>query len=325
MKTAKHAMQARIEAVRLVTPTVRELTLRLPTTALAEVASWQPGAHIQVFLKINGSPQTRHYSLLPTEAPDLLKIAVKRADPGRGGSQAMWQLNAGDSLDISPPLNHFQLDLTAPAYVLIAGGIGITPMLRMSQQLVSRGATVSLIYGAREQQELAFQPELRQLLGERLHTHTDANVDFSKAFAKLPAFAQAYVCGPSGMLSAVRQAWLASGRPEHLLRFETFGGGGAAQTFEVLLPRHNLTFEVLPSMSLLDAIEQKGVQAMFGCRRGECGLCVVDVLALDGEIEHRDVFFSEHEKRSNKQICVCVSRVKGRVTLDSAYRPEISE
>ncbi|NJM43723.1 MAG: 2Fe-2S iron-sulfur cluster binding domain-containing protein, partial [Brachymonas sp.] len=92
--------------------------------------------------------------------------------------------------------------------------------------------------------------------------------------------------------------------------------------FEVSLPRHDLRFEVQAGASLLEAMEQQGLQAMYGCRRGECGLCALSVLVLEGEIEHRDVFLSAHEKQSNEQICVCVSRVRGRITLDSAYRPD---
>ena len=321
MRATRTGLAAYIESYRDVTPTVREFTLRAPADVAKHLLSWQPGAHLQLYLTINGLPQTRHYSLLPASAPDVFKIAVKRAEPGRGGSQAMWQLQIGDTLHISPPLNHFPLDVTAPAYLLIAGGIGITPMLGMAARLSQAGANFRLLYGARDAQEFAFEPELRELLGERLQLSTQ-NLDFSKTIEALPELAQAYVCGPSGMLSSVRNAWLENGRPEHLLRFETFGGGPGGAPFEVFLPRHGLTFEVAPSMSLLDTLEQQGIAAMYGCRKGECGLCAVNVLSLDGEIEHRDVFFSEHEKKTNSQICVCVSRVRGKIALDSAYRPE---
>jgi ferredoxin-NADP reductase len=318
MKIATQGLQAHIEHLRDVTPTVREFSLRCDGSASA----WQPGAHIEVRIAIRGQEQTRHYSLLPSDTPGLLKIAVKRAEPGRGGSSAMWQLQAGDALKISAPLNHFALDLSAPAYLLIAGGIGITPLISMAKQLMQRGANVQMIYGARDAQELAFHAELHELLGDRLRTVTGAAIDFAPSIEQLPLLAQAYVCGPAGMLSAVRKAWQANHRPTELLRFETFGNSGAAQAFAVNLPRHDLSFEVLPETSLLDAMEQQGIAAMYGCRRGECGLCAVNVLSLEGSIDHRDVFFSEHEKQSNSQICVCVSRVQGRITLDSAYRPD---
>lgn len=322
MKLSTLSLSACVESLRDVTPTVRELSLRLSADAPLAASRWQPGAHLQVQLLIRGQLQARHYSLLPCDVPGLLKIAVKRADPGRGGSQAMWQLQVGDALSIGALRNQFALDLTAPAYLLIAGGIGITPLISMAQQLVQRGANVKMIYGARDAQELAFLSELRGLLGDQLHIAIGSTIDFTSMIEHLPLLAQAYVCGPAGMLNAARKAWATTHRPDALLRFETFGGGGEAHSFQVKLPRHDLAFDVLPHMSLLDAIEQQGVVAMYGCRRGECGLCAVNVLSLEGQIDHRDVFFSEHEKRSNAQICVCVSRVQGRISLDSAYRPD---
>jgi vanillate O-demethylase ferredoxin subunit len=133
-----------------------------------------------------------------------------------------------------------------------------------------------------------------------------------------------YVCGPVPMLDAARHAWEAAGRPAADLRYETFGNSGrfAPQAFRVRIPRHTLDIMVPAGCSLLDALEQAGVEAVSDCRRGECGLCTLDVLALDGEIDHRDVFLSEHEKQGNTRLCACVSRVVGSVTLDSSYRPD---
>ncbi|MFN3569170.1 MAG: 2Fe-2S iron-sulfur cluster-binding protein, partial [Polaromonas sp.] len=104
----------------------------------------------------------------------------------------------------------------------------------------------------------------------------------------------------------------------------TFGSSGrfAAQAFRVQVPRHHVDIMVPAGSTLLDALESAGVETLSDCRRGECGLCAMDVLALDGEADHRDVFLSEHEKQQNSRICACVSRVVGSVTLDSSYRPE---
>jgi ferredoxin-NADP reductase len=329
IRASTHILAAEITALRDLTPTVREFTLRLPDSQsnTADLA-WQPGAHLQVQIQLSGQNLaqpivTRHYSLIPCPEPGCLRIAVKRAEPGRGGSQAMWQLQVGQSLAIREPLNHFPLDLNAPAYLLVAGGIGITPMMSMAQALCKRGADVRMVYAARNADEWAYLTELQALLGDRLQRVEGAGLDADAAVAPLPAGGQAYVCGPGGLLSAMRQAWARANRPETLLRFETFGNSGAQDAaFEVRLPRHDLSFEVPSGASLLDTLEQQGVQAMWGCRRGECGLCVLPVLALDGEIEHRDVFFSEHEKQANAQICVCVSRVRGCITLDTAFRPD---
>ncbi len=318
MEKSNATQVATIAALRDVTPTVREITLRLGQTV-----SWQAGAHIQVKLRVQAGGIERHYSLIPCEQADCLRIAVKRAQPGRGGSQAMWRFNVGDSLAISAPINQFTLDLQAPSYLLIAGGIGITPLLSMAQALRARKAKVKMMFAASSIQEFAYREELQTLLGDDVQWIKGAGLNAQEAIADLPPDGQAYICGPSGLLTAVRQAWEAAGRSPALLRFENFGASsGQDIAFEVRLPRHDLRFDVQPSASLLDAMEQQGVQAMFGCRRGECGLCALPVLKLDGEIEHRDVFLSSHEKQSNAQICVCVSRVRGSITLDSAFRPD---
>jgi len=127
------------------------------------------------------------------------------------------------------------------------------------------------------------------------------------------------------MLDAARAAWQRAGRAANLLRFETFGSSGAraSESFWVRLPRHGLRIEVPPERSLLDVLEENGVQTLSDCRRGECGLCAVDIVSVDGEVDHRDVFLSASEKRSNERLCACVSRISGGgVVLDSAYRAD---
>lgn len=318
MQKTSTTQVATITALRDVTPTVREITL-----SLIQPVAWQAGAHIRVQLHAQGVGMERHYSLIPCEQPNSLRIAVKRAQPGRGGSQAMWRLLAGDTLSISAPIHQFTLDLQAPAYVLIAGGIGITPLLSMAHALKARQANVSMIFAASSAQEFAYRDQLQVLLGEDVRFIEGAGLNTQEAIAKMPPDAQAYICGPSGLLAAVRQAWEASGRNAAQLRFENFGAGSSQDAaFEVCLPRHDVRFQVQPGASLLDAMEQQGIQAMYGCRRGECGLCALPIIQLDGEIEHRDVFLSAHEKQSNVQICICVSRVRGSITLDSAFRPD---
>jgi vanillate O-demethylase ferredoxin subunit len=126
------------------------------------------------------------------------------------------------------------------------------------------------------------------------------------------------------MLEAVKRAWHTAGRPIEDLRFETFGSSGrlATQSFQVRIPRHDLAITVPADCTLLEALDAAGVQTLWDCKRGECGLCAMDVLAVDGEIDHRDVFLSEHEKQSTTRICACVSRAVGTLTLDSAYRAD---
>ena len=328
MKSNQTLCPATVVALRDLTPTVREFEIQ-PASGTA--ASWQAGAHLQMEVMVNGRAQIRSYSLVGLPSGERYRIAVKRMDDGRGGSQAMWRLTVGDTLAVSEPQNHFPLDLSAPHYLLVAGGIGITPLVMMAQQLQAHaarsGATLRMLYGARTQDELAFLPLLRETLGDALQTFVgerNETMDLAAEIAALPAGAQLYTCGPVPLLEAIKAAWSGAGRALADLRFETFGSSGrfAAQAFRVRVPRHNVDIMVPSDTTLLDALEQAGVEAIADCRRGECGLCAMDVLALEGEADHRDVFLSEHEKQQCSRICACVSRVVGSVTLDSSWRAD---
>lgn len=320
MKSTQSWADAHVSSVRDLTPTVREFTIRPSDGAVPHA----PGSHLRLEVLVAGRPQTRSYSLVGAGDGECYRIAVKRLDDGKGGSLAMWRLAQGDRLRISEPQNHFALAWDAPAYLLVAGGIGITPLVGMAQALAARGARVSMLYGARSADELAYAAELRASLGDALRTAVGQRIDFAAEIAALPAGAQLYLCGPVPMLDAARQAWAAAGRPPADLRYETFGSSGrlAPQAFRVLIPRHQLDITVPADCSLLDALEGAGVQTLFDCKRGECGLCAMDVLAVEGSIDHRDVYLSDHEKQANSRVCACVSRVVGSITLDSAWRPD---
>jgi len=335
MKSDIHWMPARITACHDLTPTVREFEIT-PESGIA--AGHEPGAHMQVQVQVlvgepgAGRVQTRSYSVVGAPDGRAWRIAVKRLDDGRGGSLAMWRLSVGDRLLVSEPQSHFGLDLTAPGYLIVAGGIGVTPLVYMAQRLgalaAETGIGVRMLYGARSQEELAYLPQLQEALargGSRssVQAHVGSTpIDFASEIAALPPAAQLYTCGPVPMLEALKHAWAAAGRPQADLRFETFGSSGRlpAQAFEVRIPRHHLSLTVPAGSTLLEALEGAGVQTLWDCRRGECGLCAMDVLAIDGEIDHRDVFLSEHEKKANTRICACVSRAVGTLTLDSAWR-----
>jgi vanillate O-demethylase ferredoxin subunit len=327
MKSDLQWMQAQVAALRDVTPTVREFELR-PESGFA--ASYEPGAHLQVqVMTAQGRLQTRSYSLVGEGDGRCWRIAVKRLDDGRGGSLAMWQLAPGDRLQVSAPQNHFALDLSAPGYLLVAGGIGITPLVLMAQRLGAHakrsGVPVKMLYGARHAGEFGYLPHLQEALGEGLVAHEgSAPIDFAAAIAELPPGGQLYTCGPVPMLEAVKRAWEAAGRAPADLRFETFGSSGrlATQAFTVRIPRHDLAITVPADCTLLEALDAAGVQTLWDCKRGECGLCAMDVLSVDGEIDHRDVFLSAHEKAATTRICACVSRAVGTLTLDSAYRAD---
>ncbi len=318
MKVSSTWEACRVTAMHDLTPTVREFLLRPDGVS----PRWLEGAHLQIQLHVDGVAQMRHYSLVGRSDGEHFRIAVKRMDGGRGGSKAMWALHVGDSLTVSGPHNHFALERNAPAYLLIAGGIGITPLLGMAQNLAEKGAPIKMLYGARSVDELAYAEPLRTVLGEKLRTYVGSSPDFAAEIAALPAKAQLYTCGPVPMLETIRAAWLADGRRLAELRFETFGSAGSAdaQPFRVRIDRHGLDITVPATITLLDALNAAGIDTIADCKRGECGLCVMDVLAIDGKIDHRDVFLSPHEKQQCNRICPCVSRAIGTITMDSAWR-----
>lgn len=337
MTHARRWLDAVVRASRDLSPTVREFEL-VPLAdggAPMPAAGWAPGAHLDVQVMIDGRPQTRSYSLVAPAAPDAWRIAVKRVETSRGGSRYLWSLpGSGARLRVREPGNHFELRHDAPGVLLVAGGIGITPIVGMAQALAERATRpraptdLRVLYAARTAAELVYAEQLRDWLGDRLVTlaeDRDGRVDFASEIARLHAAADAYVCGPLPMLDAMRRAWQAAGRPVGSLRFETFGSSGALapQPFHVKVPRHDIDIVVPADSTLLDALEAAGVQTMSECRRGECGLCAMPVLSADGTIDHRDVFLSEREKADSHVICACVSRLAGgTLVLDSAWRPD---
>ena len=319
---------ATVRAHRDLTPTVREFEIRPE----GGVKPWTVGSHLDVQVRVQGREETRSYSLVGLPhgpgAAEVYRIAVRRADPGRGGSRFLWCLETGAELAIGEPNNHFELAFGAPSFLLVAGGIGITPILGMALQLAERGAALRLCFAARSHDEMAYAGMLRAALGDRLRTFAGdrgERLDLDAEIAALPPGGQLWICGPLSLLDAAREAWARSGRPRADLRFETFGNSGRfeATPFWVELPRHGLRLEVPAERSLLDVLNEAGVDILSDCKRGECGLCAIDILRVEGTVDHRDVFFSAHEKQASQRLCACVSRVNGGgAVLDSAWRAD---
>jgi vanillate O-demethylase ferredoxin subunit len=314
----------RVASLRDVTAGIRELTL-VPDGG---AAAYPTGAHLRVRVEVHGKPDVRHYSLVGAPRGDAWRIAVKRDDEGRGGSKYMWSLPVGAVLDVSPPASHFELAANAAAYLLIAGGIGVTPIYGMAEVLARRRETFRMLYAGRSFAEMAFVPELRAMLGDNIEffaSDEGQRLDLAAAFKALPPEGECYICGPIALLEAAKAAWGEAGRPMARLRFETFGSSGrfAPVAFTARIPRLNIEVAVPADVSLLDALEAQGVAVLADCRRGECGLCAMDVIASDGAIDHRDVFFSERQHEEGRKICACVSRAAGGVlVLDAAYRED---
>lgn len=299
---------------------------RIDFAVEGRVPQFDPGSHSNFRVTINGGTTNRTYTVLPAAAGHIA-VAVKLHPQSRGGSRFMWGLETGDAMRLTLPENRFELNWRTRHYLLLAGGIGITPIYGMARALAARGASLRLVYSARSRGLMAFVDELQQLLGDRLSLRDNSlgqHVDLAAEFAALPPDAECYLCGPIGMLEAAKAAWTADGRPISRLRYEVFGDSGlfAEQTFTVDVLNRDISVSVAPDQTLLEALLGAGVDMIYDCQRGECGLCAVSVLEVEKEIDHRDVFFGAEEKAEGHRMCSCVSRLNGgRAVIDVGYRP----
>lgn len=266
------------------------------------------GAHIDVHL---ADGIDRSYSLLNHEAEaDRYEIAVRLEDDSRGGSSfvhAHWR--AGQVVTISPSRNHFALDESAAHSVLVAGGIGITPMLSMLARLDAIGRPWTLHYAFRDARQAAFLDRLAAHDAERVVLHdarTGGRLDLAALVAGTAADSHLYCCGPDRMLTEFA-ALTASRRPGHA-HLEYFAGTGEVADqggYELLLSCSDRRIEVQPGETMLDALLNAGVDVGFACSEGVCGSCRIGVRS--GVPDHRDRFLSDAEKAANTAVMVCCS------------------
>lgn len=295
--------------------------LRFTRADGAPLPGFSPGAHLVLWgRRMDGAPAARAYSLVgdPRERA-AYAIAVLRQ--GRDGVSAwLHALAPGMPVQAEAPRNDFALIPAARDHLLIAGGIGITPILAMARDLAARGADFTLHYAARSPERMAFRPDLRGIAGTRLTTWLGSageRLDIPAAIGPWRAGRHLYVCGPRGMIAAARAAALAQGWPSGAIHAEAFGAirGVAERGFTVELAQSRRSIEVGPQESILDRLLAAGVAPGFDCRRGECGACLTRVLA--GTPDHRDTCLTEAERAAGEFMAVCVSRSNGeRLVLD---------
>jgi ferredoxin-NADP reductase len=288
------------------------------------------GAHLDIAVIVDELPDVRSYSLVGERPVDgAYRIAVKEVPDSRGGSRFVRALEPGADVEVSEPRSHFELQFGRPEYLLVAGGIGITPMLAMAHALERHGRPFRLLYAARTREQLAFVDELAELLGERLELFVSAEggrLDLDAAIESLHPDGELYLCGPLRLRDAALHAWRAKGRRPDRLQFETFASGGRfpAEEFVVRVQdQGDREITVRRNRTVLDALKDAGIDMMWDCLRGECGLCAVRVLEAEGELDHRDVFLSDDEQLEGQTLLTCVSRaVGGPVTIDTGFRPD---
>lgn len=279
--------------------------------------TWQPGSHIELILP-NGL--NRKYSLCGNPQDGFYTIIVKKEHQGRGGS--IWlhdHLKMGDIIAIKGPKNFFKLNLNAKNHVLVAGGIGITPILAMANHLKSLDKPYKIYYLARYRDEMALFTEVG-LHGENvtLFISSEGNkLDFNRLLASLPPDTQVCACGSERLLSSLRS--LEEDYPNIQITVEHFTNDNQNlaheddTSFTVSLSDSDLTFEVPKDKTLLDCLLEKGIDVAYDCKEGLCGSCQVEV--IDGEIVHRDQVLSHAEKASMKLMMSCCSRGKGSIKI----------
>ncbi|SNS88784.1 vanillate O-demethylase ferredoxin subunit [Noviherbaspirillum humi] len=290
------------------------VSLELVSPEGAELPPFEAGAHIDLHLP-NGIQ--RSYSLLNSpEERGRYVVGILKDRNSRGGSRYVHdQLRVGMTLAISAPRNNFALDEGVGQSVLIAGGIGITPIYCMLNRLQKLGKPARLLYCARSRSEAAFVEEL--LARDNVQAHFDQEQggppDLRGFLASQPKDAHFYCCGPTPMLNAFEALCEELGlKNMHLERFAAAENVEAVQGSEYTaqLARSNKVITVPAGKSLLDALLEAGIDVDHSCREGVCGACETRV--LDGQPEHRDGVLSKTERESNKMMMVCVSGCKGR-------------
>lgn len=279
-----------------------------------ELPGAEPGAHIQVRVP---SGELRKYSLC--QGPDVADryiIAVKREDPGKGGSRSLIDdTNTGDALQISRPVNDFPLTGNPARYIFIAGGIGITPIYAMIQSLMAGGGKpFKLYYLTRSPGQTAFLEEFQDAKyhGKVVINHDDGNPDNAYDLwpvLQQPKGAYVYCCGPRGLMEDVRD--MTGHWPQSSVHFEDFGADDIAhqpddRPFRVRVADDDRVIEVGADQSILEALRKQGYEMPSSCESGTCGTCRCSLVS--GVPEHRDLVLTEVEQA--RYIMVCVSRAE---------------
>jgi vanillate monooxygenase ferredoxin subunit len=299
-------------------------TFELASVDGTPLPAFSAGSHIDVQLP---GGLTRQYSLCndPAESHRYL-IGVLHDAASRGGSAAMHsQVHEGTLLQISPPKNHFALAPHAPRHLLLAGGIGVTPILCMAERLAATGADFQMHYATRSRARTAFFERIQRApFADRVHFHfddgaADQKLHIDKLLAAQAAGTHLYVCGPQGLMDAALAAARAGGWDAPRLHYEFFGADVAPRAddgaFDVQLASSGRVIRVPAEQSVLAALADAGVIVPSSCEQGVCGTCLTRV--IDGVPDHRDQYLLPEEQAANDQFLPCCSRAKSaRLVVD---------
>lgn len=316
---AEVELDAFIDSKTMVADDVVELTLR--SADESELPQWSPGAHIDLVLEPSEG-LVRQYSLCGDVVDrHLWRIAVLLEAESRGGSALVHQhLGAGSTVRARGPRNNFALQ-PAERYEFIAGGIGIAPIAPMLAEAEASGVPWRLVYGGRRRASMAYVDALVERYGARVEVCPEDEagpLDLDGALSGLQPGAAVYCCGPPSLLEAVEQR--CQSRPSGTLHVERFSPTvldkpPVAEAFEAELALSGTTVQIPPDATLLEIVEENGVQVLSSCAEGTCGMCETTV--LEGEVDHRDSLLTEAERAANDTMYICVSRARAdRLVLE---------
>ncbi|MGJ0492814.1 2Fe-2S iron-sulfur cluster-binding protein [Methylobacter sp.] len=315
-------LELSITGIRQLTKSVRAFELSSPNGA--ELPGFEAGAHLTVPVRLsNGELSTRHYSICSDPANKrVYEIAVLREENGRGGSIAVHeQFALGLRLKCGLPRNNFTLHADSRPAILIAGGIGITPIKAMAHSLQAQQARdFQIHYAVRSETDAAYLDPLKQAFGDRLTVYAsdqNSRLNPGELLSASPPDAVFYLCGPNRLVEAITAAARLQAKDEDSVRVERFSVRIALkdQPIVVELKRSKQLIQVEAGQSILDAVREAGVDALYDCRVGNCGSCAVKV--LEGVPDHRDSVLSKAEKERAGLMCICVSRARSeRLVLD---------
>lgn len=283
--------------------------------------AFSAGSHVDVHIP---GGLIRQYSLCNDAAEQhRYRIAVLRDPASRGGSAGMHDaINEGDVITISAPKNHFPLQ-HATQTLLFAGGIGVTPILCMAQRLSKTGADFTMHYCTRSEDRTAFHKEIHEsAFAESVQFHFDAGaaeqkLDLKKALGKPSPDKHLYVCGPGGFIDFVINTARAEGWASEQIHLEYFGAAPQDTSndgsFDVKIASTGKTYTIGAAENIIQVLNSNGIEILTSCEQGVCGTCITRV--LEGEIDHRDMYFTDAEKEANDQFTPCCSRAKSKVLV----------
>jgi ferredoxin-NADP reductase len=319
--TARAALiEVELAAVETVARDTNIYTFRRPDGG--RLPPYKAGAHIDIHLP-NGL--MRQFSLVvPGTDPDNYVVGIKLDAASRGGSRYIFdELRVGHSLKISAPRNNFPLVDSAEQIILFAGGIGITPIWCMAQELAAQNRPWKLYFSSRSRADMAFLATLEKLPAENVHLHFDDEasgkfLDIAGIINAAPASAHFYCCGPNPMLAAFEAAGTSRPRaqihleyftPKEEIESSTLGG------FWVELARSGEEYFIPEGKKVLEVLFEAGVDVDYSCELGICGECITNVIS--GIPIHHDSVLSEEEQATNEKvmICCCGSKTE-RLVLD---------